>query len=550
MLKGGKETGNWWTVGLSIVLLSNLIIILLPALRDYALLGRSDHLSHLGMVKDIIQFGSFGSNIYPVTHTLISQLSLILNIPSMEMMHFIGPLFYLLFVAFTYLLCREILPRPAAILATLAGTVLFSAAYTQVSPFAFSVITFPFVFFVYFRGWNKPSVSLRLLLISWIVLMALFHVVTSLVLTLSLLIMELSKPLFNRLFVTQRKQESPALPSVGQTSLGLVAISFIVLMLWAWNNYSFWNHSVLNTFYWFRGELLPQSVLELAAEGFAKLGLGPLDQLELLIRGRGHQFIYFVLALVATIMLIRRRISLPIRDTRGVFLLSIVFWIIALIQAVDYFRPVTFLSSGRIIAFVIALFPPLVGLALYLITGIERQGEEMTQSARSRFHKGKITRGIVITLIIIVCSIVGIFVIYPSPAIFALNIQITHMEVAGEGWFLDHQNPEIEVMRIHGRSRRFKDALLGRNEKTFTKDSKEWMGDHFHYDQYQSFGESFTEDRYLVLNEYAKLLYIEVWPTGRFTWDDFDRLEDDPSVDKLYANGEMDVWYVVARRLE
>ena len=231
VLKGDRGGGNWWKVGLAIVLLSNFIIVLLPALRGYAFSGRADHLSHLGMVKDILQFGSFGSNIYPVTHTLISQLCLVLDIPPTEMMLIIAPIFYLLFVAFTYLLCQEILPQPAAILATVSGTVLFCYYYIRVFPMGFACIIFPLIFFLYFRAWNKPSLSLRLLHISFIVLMAFFHVVTSLMLSLSLVIMELSKPLFNRLFVAQREQE-PGLPSVGRISLSLAAISFIVFMLW------------------------------------------------------------------------------------------------------------------------------------------------------------------------------------------------------------------------------------------------------------------------------------------------------------------------------
>jgi hypothetical protein len=44
-----------------------------------------------------------------------------------------------------------------------------------------------------------------------------------------------------------------------------------------------------------------------------------------------------------------------------------------------------------------------------------------------------------------------------------------------------------------------------------------------------------------------RLQYVEVDPEVaqyRFYASDFDRLEDDPSVDKLYANSGLEVWYI------
>ena len=108
-----RKGGDWWQIGLLLILLNSVVIILLPYLRGYAFSGPGDHLYHLGSVKDIIWTGSTTlGNIYPITHILISQFSSILNISPEIMINFIGPLFYLLFVLFTYLLSK---PSPAPV---------------------------------------------------------------------------------------------------------------------------------------------------------------------------------------------------------------------------------------------------------------------------------------------------------------------------------------------------------------------------------------------------------------------------------------------------
>ena len=40
-----------------------------------------------------------------------------------------------------------------------------------------------------------------------------------------------------------------------------------------------------------------------------------------------------------------------------------------------------------------------------------------------------------------------------------------------------------------------------------------------------------------------------MWDTvGRFNKDDFEKLEQDLTVNKLYSNGECDVWYIRANK--
>jgi len=56
-----------WVWSLFIILFTNLIILELPLFRGYALFGRSDVLTHLGYVNDILNYGTIGTqNYYPI----------------------------------------------------------------------------------------------------------------------------------------------------------------------------------------------------------------------------------------------------------------------------------------------------------------------------------------------------------------------------------------------------------------------------------------------------------------------------------------------------
>jgi len=70
---------------------------------------------------------------------------------------------------------------------------------------------------------------------------------------------------------------------------------------------------------------------------------------------------------------------------------------------------------------------------------------------------------------------------------------------------------------------------------------------HFGYHNAAWLGQYYAEDTYMVLGERDRLRYVEVFPAlakYRFYPEDFQRLEKDPTVDKLYSSGGLDVYYI------
>ncbi|MBN2187355.1 MAG: hypothetical protein JW732_07925 [Dehalococcoidia bacterium] len=546
-----SKVRNWWQTGLALILLSNLIIVLLPFLRGYAFSAVDDHLGHLGAVKDILQTGGIpSSNFYPPTHILISQLCSITNVSPEAMINFAGPFFYILFVSFTYLLSREILFRSAAILATAAGTVLICYYYAQIFPMGFTFMIFPLVFYLYFKYQKQGTASVGIPLILLIALTVLFHMVAGFMLTVALLVIELGKPIFNKLY--SRKKELPHSFSsrVKSISLSFFLVSFIILLLWVWRYYGIWESRVLQVVRWFHLELLVKPMTTQAAEAFTTLGLSLSDQLELFVKMYGHFAIYAVLCIIPLIVIVRRRDFPGNTDMKSVFLFSCVFVVTAAMAIIDIVRPMTGLNAGRIIWAVTALFPPLVGLALYKIGGIEpHNNKELIKKPTS--HNIKPGRAIAVGLIITVCSLIGIFSIYPSPFILQPNLGATHMDTSGEYWLLEQGNPELRVIGVgYVTPDRFARALWGTPIQNYPRwDS--FAPKNFNYTEYQALGESLDRDKYMSIDKAGELAYLELYPQiDKFTTSDFAKLQRDSTIDKLYANGEMRIWYVHSQSTE
>jgi hypothetical protein len=82
------------------------------------------------------------------------------------------------------------------------------------------------------------------------------------------------------------------------------------------------------------------------------------------------------------------------------------------------------------------------------------------------------------------------------------------------------------------------------------RDNQGPMPWHFNYNVYTSLGDWYPQNSYLVITQQDRLLYEDVYPemqTIRFTKEDFNRIEQDASVDKLYTNGGMDIYNITRK---
>jgi hypothetical protein len=535
---------NYWQLGLLLVMLSNLVLVLLPYIKGYAFSDGGDHLSHLGFAMDILNTGRLSNtDIYPVTHLLVTQLCLVLNIPPEIMINFIGPLFYVFFVLFSYLCAKEILSKPATILATTSSTVLFCFYYYEIFPMGFAFIMFPFIYFLYFKFLKTGSAAVLALLIIMIVVEVFFHPLASFMLAVSFLVMELSNSFLRRFYVVKTYDNSVFSNRTLFFNSNLPMISLFSLVLWIWAHVDVWNGAMISVAGWFYNTgLSPQSMTVAAQESFNKLGWGLLEQLQLFIKIYGHDLIFLVLSIFASIMVIRRVFARKDKF-QEVFSYSLFFLPVVTILLIDLVRPLTILTSGRLHSLLIVMFPVLVGVALEKLRNASMKGN--IENAAGLSLK-KFIKAVTIGLILSACSLIGIFSLYNSPYIYQPFSGISHTTFAGEAWLVQNGNPDINMLSIYAAPpHRIATALWGADGGNYMQTDVKGIDYHFGYDSQQMLGESYTGDRYLFIVSSDKRLYDELWPqVGRLNLDDFAKLEGDISVSHIYSSKEAQNYYI------
>jgi hypothetical protein len=156
----------------------------------------------------------------------------------------------------------------------------------------------------------------------------------------------------------------------------------------------------------------------------------------------------------------------------------------------------------------------------------------------------------VVTSILVCASVVGILAVYHSPYILQVSWQVTRHDVEGSRWFAAHTELPASAWF----------ASLGVPVVTtgYGTEGKIAVPEHFGYQQSEKLG-SVLSSTYLVLGRRQTLGSADA-TLSRFTAStphlfstgyipaDFQRLERDPTVHRLYSNGEFDVLRITSEK--
>jgi hypothetical protein len=147
----------------------------------------------------------------------------------------------------------------------------------------------------------------------------------------------------------------------------------------------------------------------------------------------------------------------------------------------------------------------------------------------------------------------SLFTFYPSPMIGSgyVNPQVTEMEWKGSEWFQEHNDKQILTNEIGITIWRYYYAIYGLKKSQIllpTGEGSKPPPDHFNYNNKTSLGETFNESRYIIITYLGRIRYPESHPNykkyWRFTPDDFNELQNDSTVDKLYDNGGFESYFI------
>lgn len=510
-------------IGIFLIVLPVLILSALPLLRGYPIYGRADILTHIGHVMDVQTIG-MSDNLYPPIHIMtvaisgatgISPITIYSLYPLLFTGSFLGGM-YLFVSIFSKNKTQLLLILPIALLP------IGGAIHGNMIPFSISLLLIPFILYLFIKEQVFQTQHTRVLLLFSIVGILLYHPLTGLFLGI----------IFS-IFVVSQKTNRFTVISEGPSYIA----SFTLVVFAAWyTNYTGVIVRFRNIFEDLLGEDPGETELDATADILARTSPEISDILSIAFYSNGLDVMIYGLAggfvCLGGYLWLKNEFTITVTEVMlgsSIFLfgfIGIVFLTNDFI--VGFGRPLTF---GKVI------IAPLAGSFLYLV--IER----------SRIRSTLVL--IFVILILFVLTYAAVFGLYHSPATANTNQQVTQMEIDGMEWFFSHRNEELLIEEFGIDQYRFDHMFHGANTtSTNIRRVETTPPPHFNYPEHDTFGESYVTDRYFLLPHLGRITYTERYPQyeehWQFTPDDYHQLEHDSSVNRIYDNGDFQIYLIDA----
>jgi hypothetical protein len=555
-LKAKDGNGKWFLIGLCIIVLGNVVIMLLPALKGYYFYGRMDFLVHSGVTTDFILAGKVPEyvvsyhtiSLYPALYILLASISLLTGVGASTLLFYIAPFMYLLYLLFIYTLATVVLNNKRMVkLAILASTVLFvSQMNYQVLGTILSFYMLPLALYAYFQVLNGKSFGFTLILLLSAILLPFLHPFACLAFIAGILFMEFSRVACRSLGKIKGNQMFPLLNN-RRWVIYPPLIALILFIIWFINNWHFWRYSIDLLSGLLTGERIAGGLRDVTST-LVGSDVHGFEAIALFLKFHGHHLIYIVLALIAGALITRKVLSGRDGRAERTFVLFACFIAIALLSLFHLFGVAADFGYWRLIVLTSLLTPIFIGLL---------SGGNIYRYRSHNLAFGKLgVNFIFIGLIFILMapSLLGIFSFYPSPLTHRLNEQITRAEKAGMNWFYKYEDLALPITQLNVKQlfavetmgmKKAEDRgdTLMMTEAQFLHKRYFDAPDHFEYGNFTAYED--TSEVYLVLSEYDYLYYTTVFSKkGRYNLEDFEALTSDTRADKCYTNHDLKVYLI------
>lgn len=537
-----SKNSRFWLVGFLILLICNFIILSLYIWKGYYIYGRSDILSHLGAVRNAIINNHIDDDVcYPITHLLVAILSKISGHEYVSFSRYIHIYFSIMYFFFIYCLSKSVFHDEKYSKLSVAASVpiFYSQFQTGMYPHLLATLTLPLIYYIYLKTLNKKLVNFRILFVLLLIMYPFFHPIVSLNLIYIFIIIEISKVMC---FVLKTGSFSNVKKI--KISTNHIFISIVLFSMWILSFKDF-RYNIRYLYNWINGEARNIVQITSTEEKLTKLDMQLVDIVELFMKMVGDEFIYTMLSFIAVLIILKRLKSNILK--KELYIISITF-ISGILLSIVFFVSYKIHNPLRImnLDFNIVLTPLFVGFIL----------SELHTKYKLRKNKLNFNPIIPISILIIVLpATIGMFSLYSSPYINQPTNQVTLKEVKGMAWLFEYKNREIKTIETTTRVDRFADLILGnlwevkRTDISDRFDTERKIPDHFNYTYYRTLGDSLKHDKYAVISKYDRMIYSTVWKAvGRFNKNDYNRLNNDKTVNNIYSNGEFDTYFVHSTR--
>lgn len=542
-ISSSKINNNYWAIGFLGILTTNILLIFMPFVRGYPIYGRGDVLTHIGIIKDILNTASIGTNnFYPLDHILSANLSYITYISVEHAVMIIPPIFSLFYIISIYLLLRTIFGGKKEIMLVLAfaSILLFSNENLMFAPSVQSFFSLPFVFYIYFksRSSNNPVVF-NFILVILLFFIVFFHPMTTLFFISILLILEFC------LFVYKKFNKTSAYELHNlfeRRSLTVLFISFATFFIWYFSfttitkSFSKVTHSLFQE--------SGTSQAETYTELITRTQLNFYDFIELALNNYGQLIVLSSLSVFFSIFILIFILNMLRKNTENkelnfyhfFFSCGTIFFIFV---SIIFFFNDFIIGFGRISKYIFFFSSFFVGLSYYF--SFNKFGLSLD---KQRF------KSVSLCVVLIALLYFSIFNLYFSPTIKLSNQQVSQMEIKGMSWFFTHRNEEMRTLELGISQSSFYSAIYGFSapRENLWLEKYSIPVDHFDYSTNESLGNYYKEPMYFVLPILGRIFYQEIYPEfeklWKFTSEDFEKLDADSSILNIYNNGDLDIYVI------
>lgn len=527
LLSAAEPEDTTWRPALVLMGLSNLVLFLMPFLRGYQMYGREDPMSHLGYIRDFVATGEIGANIYPPAHVLAVTVADATGLDWMTVAMLLSPMFSLLYYGAMFYVLRAVFDSRREILFGLPFVMLpvLRFAHLGFRPFALSLMLIPVSLYLLFKSDQSATPAIRTAFVIVLFGQTFYHPLTALFVI--------------GIFVLYRgSNHIPGMSGSYPTTKNLFSLSVALFAVW-YTQYAGillrFKRIYATVFGVNQGEPPVAAYQSTIQESSPAL----IDIFRVMVFKYGVEFMLFGLGFVftaAAVFLIRKGRYVPTPHL-GMFIGTVIvfsfgglfFLVSDLIVPPN--RPFQIAKIGAII---------LVGQLLYV-------GWTKIDWSRRRIGRTAGFWPIAVVILLLLASLTT-FSVYKSPLNSERNPQVTEMELEGSAWLMGHGEATDNLDRFGITFHRHHDYRNG--VQALDNFDEGTPPNHFNYTRRQYLGSSYESDHYLTITRKGRITYPELFPGYRDRWrytpGDFNQLERDQTINRLYDNGDYTQYLVNA----
>ena len=519
-----NDRSKLWLIAFLSMIMVNSILCFMPLIRGYFFYGKGDALTHVFFVRQIIERGRIGVDVYPAGHLMAAFFSKVLHISPFLAVNIVPPLFYLFYIFSIYLFSKKFFKdEKELILALMILTLpIQSSISTIFVPNALSFFMIPIIFYTIFSN-NLQFLRKTLILFIFILTLFLYHSVTAAYTCILIFIVVIVMAIFS-----DKTDISISFVNTKILYKLLFLVSIVIgigILMMYFLSPQFFSYILFKFTTLFNS--VPQSKVYGELVKRAKPTIFDILKIFLLKFGQLITILLYSLFLFLLIIYNKKKKHYTF-GCRLIFLLvGIMFFV--MVGLFSFFGKFL-LSFSRTFKFLLFLLP------LFIASSWKY----------TMYFSGKVKLFCIITFVFFVTVLIffSLWTALPSPLSKIENQQETQMSLKGASWFFE-KNGGLKTFELSPLHREY-DALGRRGVLRLDKNVN--PPNHFTYDHNQFFGEMYKEDRYLSICAQSRIYSPKIWPEFRDRWkydpEDFKKLEIDYTVNKIYFNGDVEFYYI------